>query len=159
MCLPIYYSSEDGVLFNKKKSALYLFPEKKASEEYSIPKTVKSIGTYAFTETKLKKVIFPKKLKDIDNFAFYKAETIEEALIPKGVEFIGRMAFSNCQALKNLQLPDTLTTIEPGAFYNLPALESLEVPAGVKSIKSNFAAKSEKIKDIKLKALRYKLKT
>ena len=150
------YSSEDGVLFNKKKSALYLFPEKKASEEYSIPETVKSIGAYAFTETKLKKVIFPKKLKDIDNFAFYKAEAIEEALIPEGVEFIGRMAFSNCQALKNLQLPDTLTTIEPGAFYNLPALESLEVPAGVKSIKSNFAAKSEKLKDIKLKALRYK---
>ena len=49
-----------------------------------------------------------------------------------------------------------MTTIEPGAFYNLPALESLEVPAGVKSIKSNFAAKSEKLKDIKLKALRYK---
>lgn len=44
----IHYSSIDGVLFNKNKTTLFIFPAGKSETSYVIPNTVTSIGDYAF---------------------------------------------------------------------------------------------------------------
>ena len=43
-----YFSSVDGILFDKAQTTLILCPISKALEEYSIPDSVTSIGKYAF---------------------------------------------------------------------------------------------------------------
>ncbi len=43
-----YYSSNNGVLFNKKKTALIRYPEGKSQTSYTIPNSVTSIGREAF---------------------------------------------------------------------------------------------------------------
>ena len=43
-----YYSSNNGVLFNKKKTALIRYPEGKSQTSYTIPNSVTSIGGVAF---------------------------------------------------------------------------------------------------------------
>jgi len=43
-----FYSSLDGVLFDKRQTALIRYPMAKAGSAYTIPNSVTSIGDYAF---------------------------------------------------------------------------------------------------------------
>lgn len=47
-----YYSSLDGVLFNKDKTELICYPPSKVDDSYNIPNSVKSIGNSAFEDCK-----------------------------------------------------------------------------------------------------------
>ena len=44
-----YYTSDNGVLFNKTKTVLITYPQGAENESYSIPKDVKTIGGDAFS--------------------------------------------------------------------------------------------------------------
>jgi len=71
------YSSQDGVLFNKGKSTLILYPCAKENELYNIPDSVTSIG----------------------NFSFYKVRPLTSVNIPNSITSIGNGAFSYCSSL------------------------------------------------------------
>ena len=45
----VNFSAEDGVLFNKAKTELILYPEEKTDDVYNMPSTVELVKTYAFT--------------------------------------------------------------------------------------------------------------
>lgn len=58
-----YFSSKDGVLFNKKQTKLIAYPSGKTGKTYTVPKTVKTIGV-AFSGCKnLKNIKIPKSVK------------------------------------------------------------------------------------------------
>ncbi|MGN0521657.1 MAG: leucine-rich repeat domain-containing protein, partial [Eubacterium sp.] len=63
-----YFSSVDGVLFNKDASKLLLYPDNKSTTTYYVPTTVKKIEKNAFINTtKLNNVVIPKSVENIDN--------------------------------------------------------------------------------------------
>lgn len=64
-----YFSSIDGVLFNKAQTHLIRYPEFKNEDEYIIPQTVIRIGKKAFVYGRLKSVIIPEGVKIIENNA------------------------------------------------------------------------------------------
>ncbi len=65
-----YYSSENGVLFNKDKTTLVRYPIGKQGA-YTIPAGVKYIGLGAFNScTNLTSVTFADSVVDIDDYAF-----------------------------------------------------------------------------------------
>ncbi len=43
------YSSQDGILFNKAQTTLYIYPMAKPGDSYTIPETISKIGSYAFS--------------------------------------------------------------------------------------------------------------
>ena len=88
------YSSEDGVLFDKKKSVLLRFPVFKRCDEYVVPDTVKRIE---------------------DN-AFEWCCRIKSVIIPEGVSKIGFSAFALCDELTQVKVPYTATEIGKAAF-------------------------------------------
>lgn len=88
------YSSEDGVLFDKKKSVLLRFPVFKRCDEYVVPNTVKRIE---------------------DN-AFEWCCRIKSVIIPEGVSKIGFSAFALCDELTQVKVPYTATEIGKAAF-------------------------------------------
>lgn len=60
------YSSEEGVLFNKDKTELIIYPYAKNSEQYNIPESVKNIAGGAFDCSKnLKKLFVGKNVERI----------------------------------------------------------------------------------------------
>lgn len=60
------YSSENGVLFNKDKTELIIYPYAKNSEQYNIPESVKNIAGGAFDCSKnLKKLFVGKNVERI----------------------------------------------------------------------------------------------
>lgn len=57
-----YYTSVDGVLFNKDVTKLLIYPAGKTSTSkygYAVPKTVKEITTYSFEHTSLDSILLP----------------------------------------------------------------------------------------------------
>ncbi len=69
-----YYSSEEGVLFNKNKTKLLAYPDNKTSKTYYIPTSVRSFGfyddDYVFCTHNLENIIIPKNVPSIDNVFF-----------------------------------------------------------------------------------------
>lgn len=66
-----YYSSKDGVLFNKNKSVLIQYPPLRKNKSYTIPATVNTIKRDSFDPYYLKKITFPKNVKKIENDLFW----------------------------------------------------------------------------------------
>ncbi len=91
---PKYSSDENGVLFNKDKSILILYPVGKAETNYIIPDGVTEIGASAFKNAKM----------------------LESITVSEGVTTIGTTAFAVCTALTTVKLPISLTSISNGAF-------------------------------------------
>ena len=111
-----FYSSHDGVLFNKNKSELITYPAGKAERNYNIPNSVTSIG----------------------NSAFYNCTSLKTVTIGDSVTSIGYEVFENCTSLESITIPDSVTSIGYEAFENCTSLESITIPDSVKSI-GNYA--------------------
>ena len=80
------YTSVDGILFNKEKTTLVVYPSGRKTTSYRIPEGVTSIGDYAFDGCGLTSVT-----------------------IPGSVTSIGSSAFSGCPSLKDVYYAGTQT--------------------------------------------------
>ncbi|MCR4889972.1 MAG: leucine-rich repeat protein [Ruminococcus sp.] len=77
-----YYSSENGIIFNKDKNTILYFPAAKTTNTYNIPDSVTSI----------------------DGWAFSKCKSLKSIIIPDSVTSIGRSAFSYCTNLESISI-------------------------------------------------------
>ena len=152
-----FYSSMDGVLFNKSQTLLIKFPEGKAGS-YEIPNSVTSIGGIAFEYcTSLASVAIPNSVTNIEASAFWSCTSLINVRIPNSVTSIGatafayctnltsvtidngvtsirRAAFHSCTSLTSATIPDSVTNIGDSTFENCPSLSSVTIPNGVTSI-------------------------
>jgi hypothetical protein len=113
------FSSVDGVVFNKTKTSLLIFPVGRGGT-YTIPDNVQSIGTFAFNNcTGLTSVTIPVGVTSIGASAFSGCSWLTSVTIPAGVTSIGAYAFNLCASLTSVTIPAGVTTIGNGAFqYN-----------------------------------------
>ena len=75
-----YYSSENGILFNKDKTTIIQYAIGKTDTKYTIPDSVTSIGVWAFEE----------------------CSSLESVVIPNSVTSIGVWAFEECSSLTDV---------------------------------------------------------
>ncbi len=79
-----YYSSEDGVLFNKDKTELLFYPIWKTASAYTVPDTVKSIWNVSLANPHLKTIKFPEGIERADftlgNYA------LENIILPESIK-------------------------------------------------------------------------
>ena len=106
------YSSKNGVLFNKSKTVLKLYPAAKTDKNYVIPSSVRTIGYGAFKYCR----------------------NLTAVTIPKSVKNIRSYAFSNCSGLISITIPNAVRNIEDSAFYGCSNLISITIPPSVKNI-------------------------
>jgi hypothetical protein len=141
------YSSEDGVLFNKNKTALIRYPEGKTGETYIIPASVDNIYTNAFDNCiYLKNIMVANDntaysyedgvLFNGDKTVLIRCPTTKEGgyIIPNSVTSIGGYAFSGCTSLTSITIPNSVTSIEGGTFYGCSGLASITIPSSVTTI-------------------------
>lgn len=98
------FCAVDDVLFTKDKSALILYPAKKAGESYVIPDTVKKVGTNAFSyNAQLKRVTIPASVKQLGAGAFQYCSNLASVTFlgsaPAGSQESYQGTFTNCYDL------------------------------------------------------------
>ena len=97
------FSSENGVLFDKTKTTLLLYPSGKTDNQYNIPDLVTTIG------------------KD----AFYGSRSLNFVNIPNSVTIIGESSFCRCSGLTRITIPNSVTTIDRYAFFECKNLTEI----------------------------------
>jgi hypothetical protein len=131
-----YYSSLNGVLFNKNKTTLNAYPGG-LKGTYSIPVSVDSIRNGAFEGcTGLKgSLSFPPSVSYIGISAYNGCSGLTDSLIiPSTVNYIGYRAFAFCPGLTSLvtlnPIPLPGDPSEGDPFYADLALNNIIVPCG-----------------------------
>lgn len=110
-------SDKNGVLFNKDKTRLLMYPGKLKLKTYTIPKTVKAVAECAFYDAPIEKV-------DASN-----------------VEKIGKNVFTNSD-IKEVVLGNKLVSINDGAFEFCSKLSKVDLPASVTKLGSRVFMES-----------------
>ena len=168
------FSVEDGVLYNKKGSALVKFPAGKAGEfqlpdgvneikeaafkQSSVTKLVVSenselnyIAEYAFEDSAITEIVIPGAIQKINTATFRNAKNLKNVTFNDGLTYIGAEAFLGCKALENVTLPDTLHDIATAAFKDA-GIKVLKTGNGLAKINSNAFAGNVSLTDVTLGA-------
>jgi hypothetical protein len=130
----LYYSSENGVLFNESRTTLIECPGGMGGS-YTIPDSVTNIGEYAFVDcASLTSITIPASVTNIGEYAFSGCSGLTSITIPGSVSSIGDYAFEYCTGLTSITLDDGVTSIGDGAFFYCTSLAGITIPAGVTSL-------------------------
>jgi hypothetical protein len=145
------YSSLNGVLFDKKKTMLILYPKAKKGA-YKIPNGVTSIESEAFKQSSgLTSVTIPGSLKRIEAGAFGACFGLKSVTILEGVEVIDYKAFYGCVELASVTIPNSVSVIGSSAFEYCKSLKNITIPNGT-SIRDGAFAGCRGLKSITVKS-------
>lgn len=113
-----FYSSKDGVLFNKDKTILFQYPAGKPETSYSIPNSVTTI----------------------EEFAFLNCSILASITIPESVTLIQNHAFSHYCALQSITvLAKKPSELHPDAFSGVKNCKLIVPGKSFKSYKTAWA--------------------
>lgn len=128
-----YYSSLDGVLFNKDKTTIVSYPNMK-SKTYVIPNGTVTIEPYAFYGCdSLTSVIIPNSVTSIHSGSFLECKSLSSIAIPNSVEYIKYNAFQGCSSLASVVIPEKVKFIDGNCFKNCTNLKSVTIPNSIDS--------------------------
>jgi len=137
-----FFSSLNGVLFNKNQTRLIQYPAGKQGT-YIVPNTVKTIGNYSFLNCLgITGLNFPTSLTAIESSAFTGCSSITTLTFPAGLTSIGDFSFSDCISLKTIYcLNPASPTTGNYCFNGVTSITDVYVPTdiAVASYKANTA--------------------
>lgn len=141
-------SASGGVLFNKNKTTLLAYPCGKPDASYTIPSTVKTVNSYAFSHncSKLTQITVPASVTEISPIALL-AGSLTAIKVDSGSKSYASadgvlfnkaktelLFYPRGKTASNYKTPSGVTAIGSDAFYNNRYLESVTVSKGVTSI-------------------------
>ena len=138
------FESVSGVLMNEKKDTIYQYPAGKAGT-YTIPDTVKTIGSQAFNGCTLERITIPASVTDIGDGAFshcdslttFNAGNSKNYVADGGVLFTKDkktlVAYPNGKSGEEYTVPNNVGTISAYAFAGSP-LKKVTLPSSVRTI-------------------------
>ena len=128
------YASEDGILFNRDKTELIVYPVGRQGN-YIIPDTVVKIRNLAFANAKgLTSVTIPASVTEIGRHAFIRCIGLTSITIPNSMTEINHDMFCGCTGLTTVDIPDSVTVIGANAFLDCTGLTSINIPNSVVKI-------------------------
>jgi hypothetical protein len=114
-----WFTSVDGVLYDKEKTTLLVYPIGKHGTSYTVADSVTVIARQAFSNSTLTEIILPNGVEEIGDSSFQNTQ-LESITIPDSVTSIGINVFSNSDSL--------IEVVFKGVTY---APEDLEVLFGI----------------------------
>ena len=123
------YSSENGVLYNKDKSVLLVYPSAKSDKKFTVPSGVKEIGMSAFCYNLYLEEADLTGVETIGAYAFEGSESLKKAILSKNLKTVDIYAFADCPYLTGIRVYKSTDEIGSYAFgykYDSAAAESGE---------------------------------
>ncbi|MBE5889046.1 MAG: leucine-rich repeat domain-containing protein [Lachnospiraceae bacterium] len=149
----IYYIViEEGITHICDQAFSYSGPLK----EVTIPKSVTSIGKYAFEGialthinlhdgitsigrgafafSRLQEITIPAGVTELSDSLFFYCTDLKEVELHNGIKSINYRAFNNCTSLQSIVIPDSVTVLESDIFDNCQALTEVTIGKNIKTI-------------------------
>lgn len=146
-----YYSSADGVLFNKDMTTLIKYPVGNERTSYTIPDSVEEIGYDAFAfSVNLKSIVISDSVTNIGESAFSSCSNLSSVDIPNSVSSIEGYAFAWCDSLEHVTIGNSVTSIGYSAFFSCSSLSSIEIPDCVTDIGYDIFAYCSNLRDVSI---------
>lgn len=131
------YSSEQGVLYNKDKSELIIYPEAKTGLSFTVPSSVATIKQKAFKNVNsLKNITISNSVTTIESYAFEGTKLLESVIVPNSVTTFGESVFKDAVGLLTVTLPNNLTSLPYMTFYGATKLATVNMPNTLEYIES-----------------------
>ncbi|MDD3129085.1 MAG: leucine-rich repeat protein, partial [Candidatus Izemoplasmatales bacterium] len=107
-------------------------------EEVVLPEGLITIGEYSLSNSGIKSISIPASLKDIDRYAFYESDNLENIYFSEGslLESVDNYAFGKCISLKEVVFPVGLKSIGQEVFRYNENLYYVYIPESVEKIGS-----------------------
>ncbi|MBQ3877116.1 MAG: leucine-rich repeat protein [Prevotella sp.] len=126
-------------------------------KKVAIPSTVTSVGSYAFSNTKLSEISLPNGLLEIGAHAFsgcyindvslpetlesigdnaFSSTLLQSVVLPESCKTLGVSIFAGCSQLLTAQLPKTLNSIPRSMFDQCVNLTSVNMPETLQTIEN-----------------------
>ena len=152
------FSIKTGILYSKDKTKLVFVPSLLNRKKLSVPATVKTIKSAAFSYNKklekvnlnkvrtiegsnfrycnITKIVIPKTVKRIDDGCFFGCDKLKSVKFKRTKPmYIWNYCFSKCKKLKYAEYPLLKKkACGDGIFDTCPALKKIKVKSGVKSV-------------------------
>ncbi len=133
--------------------------------EIRIPDNVVCIYRKAFEHEKIRKVIIPEGVEEIDCGAFAQCNNLEEVEFPKSLKKLGTGAFSQCTSLKEIHitgnwepvytgLVDGTTYASQGPFAGCSQLKKIIFDEGVTKLSTGVLEGCDGIEEIDLTGIK-----
>ncbi len=135
------FTTVSSVLFTKNKKTLVAYPRAKSGASYTIPKSVKVVGDYAFYYcSKLKSISIPKSITTLGECSFAECNSLKSIDMSKTkIKTIPDYCFMTVNfgfgSITKVKFAPTTTTIGECAFLFQLSLKSITFPASIKNIK------------------------
>ena len=141
---------------NEDKSILIIPEEYKGKTVVGIDRLTRDIevGGDKTYRNEISKIIIPKTVKEISDYAFYGMSNLKTVEFANGsvLEGVGVGSFMNCKTLTGIVLPDTVKEIEMGAFSGCSAITSFVVGKEVTSLGAGSFIGCDKLTEISVEA-------
>lgn len=110
------YSSENGVLYNKDKTKLIAYPQRKSDKTFTAPSTVKELQMSSFCYNELLEEVDLSSVETIGSYSFEACPSIKSVKLSKDLKVVGNSAFIGCTSLESIRVYDQVETIGDYAF-------------------------------------------
>lgn len=123
-----YYSSQDGILYNKGKTEFFIIP--KGVIDVTIPDEILDIGTYFANCNKLKEITISKQVTSLVENAFYGCQSLRKVILDKNISHLPQGLFDSCINLTAIEVDDenNYYSSQDGILYNKKKTQILHAP-------------------------------
>lgn len=146
-----FFSTENGVLYNKDKSILRFCPQGKTNC-ITINTNCVSVSSYAFYNSSVKQVNFNNKLEMIFTGAF-RGCAMENMMLPPHLTYIGDGAFYGVENITDIFIPSSVTEVGKEAFKFCVNAETVYIGTGVSELKQRTFEKCFKLKTVNMQTI------
>ena len=111
---------------------------------------VEYIGAHAFRDcSNLKTVQMANSVKEIERFAFYYCEKLQNITLSDNIKVLKSHTFSDCKNLTKIELPKNLEEIEIRAFFNCN-LKEITLPKNLEKMGNDVFGQNKNLSIIKI---------
>ena len=102
-------------------------------------KIVTKLGDYAFSNSKIRKVVMPNTINELGDYCFESSHNLSEVVFSNDLTKISNNCFNGCCSLIAIDIPDNITEIGYNAFYGT-RLCQVNLPKNLKVIRTEAFA-------------------
>ncbi len=145
-----YFTSVNGVLYNKAKDILVKYPAAMPLTTYTILDGVYKIASCAFYDSNLHRIVMPDTVEELGTYTFTASQHLTYIRLSENLGEIPPCAFEGCYNLCSIKIPDNVDIIMPQAFYGCRKLEYVDMSDNIINIRESAFAYCEKLRNIYL---------